>query len=361
MEIADTNDLAIHHVDISRLVDSGTVTGWLSGKIRGELPFPHLSGSDGLLLGQTDVFEANDVYYTPEYGAVINSRDEVYATTAAEAKFLTPDYSLIPRPNSSTKTIDEAGIFMAWGGNTNYGHYLIDCLSGIVALQRANIGYPLVSPSLQPWHRELLSLLGKEVTEIPEPVVACRKAAWSSCMNHYLHAPNDTLLHVRDIILSNTASQRGSDKIYVSRSKIEDKRRMVNELELEKRLVAEGFEVFHPQEHSIKHQISVFHRAKVVVGAAGAQMANAIFMKPGTVAIEICPDNYSGVWIRNLCHLANVQWCCHYFPSPILELPHSPWLFSYRIDVDQFSRFLNNCVPMGRIQKIKRALAYLTK
>ncbi|MGE9115663.1 glycosyltransferase 61 family protein, partial [Escherichia coli] len=109
-------------------------------------------------------------------------------------------------------------------------------------------------------------------------------------------------------------------------------------------------------------QVRVFHNAKVVIGATGAQMANVIFMKPGTVAIEICPSNYSGIWIRNLCYLAKIQWCSHYFPSPIVELPHSPWLFSYRINVDQFMNFVSEFAPSKPARfrhKIKIALTRL--
>jgi capsular polysaccharide biosynthesis protein len=351
-QIANANDLEIKNVDISRSVDSETVTAWLSGKTRGDLPFPDLNGSTGLFFGRTDVFEGRNVFYTPQYGAVLNSRFEVYETTAAEAKFLTPDYSLIPSSSDySGTTLDEAGIFMAWGGNTNYGHFLLDCLSGAAALHRAKIDYPLVSPQLQPWHRELLSLLGKECAEISDPIVNCKKAAWSSCMDHYLQAPNETLLHVRDTILSNTLGECEYDRVYVSRSKIDDKRRMVNELELEKRLIAEGFVIFHPQDHSVQDQVRVFNNAKIAVGATGAQMANVIFMKPGTMAIEICPSNYSGIWIRNLCYLAKIEWCSHYFPSPLLNLPHSPWLFSYKINVEQFMNFLLEVAPTTMSQK----------
>lgn len=339
--VADTGELTTIEIDESRKQSPEEITPWLDKKLRGELPVEGLDGSHGIWLSPTNVFQTNDVYYAPEYGAVMNSRSEIYEATAAEAKFLTPDYSLIPSKSDFNGTsLDEACIFMAWGGNTNYGHFLIDCLSGIMALEQAGIKYPLVSPTLKPFHRELLALLGVEVAEISEPIVHAKKAAWSSCMDHYLQAPNATILSVRDRILANIEMKPGGpDKVYVSRSRIDDKRRMVNEVELEDRLSAEGFAIIHPQDLSIADQVRLFRNASIVIGATGAQMANALFMRPGTIAMEITPSNYSGIWVRNICHLTGVNWFSHYFPSPITDLPNSSWLFSYWIDVDEFVKF----------------------
>jgi len=339
--LADEQNLEITILDRASLRPPEEITAWLSGKLAGSIPLEGLDGSQGLLLRDTTVYQGQNVFYAPEFGAVLNANSHIYETTAAEAKFLSPDYSFIPSKTDFSGThLEEAGIFMAWGGNTNYGHFLIDCLPGIIALERAGIKYPLISPPLSSWHRELMFLLDVKTIEFPDKLISVKRAAWSNCMDHYMHSPNKTLLHLRDRILSNVGPYEGSDRVYVSRSRITDKRKMINELEVEERLIQEGFSIVHPQELPVFKQIQIFNNASFVIGATGAQMANTLFMKPGATAFEICPSNYAGIWVRNICYMAGVDWRSHYFPSPINELPHSAWIFSYKVDVETLMAFV---------------------
>ena len=63
----------------------------------------------------------------------------------------------------------------------------------------------------------------------------------------------------------------GPERIYLSRSKLGlGKGGIVGEEELEQRLIAEGYEIFHPQDHSLKIQIARYKAAKQVIAADGS-------------------------------------------------------------------------------------------
>ena len=63
----------------------------------------------------------------------------------------------------------------------------------------------------------------------------------------------------------------GPEKLYISRSKFEFRKgSLVGETELEAHLAAQGYEIFHPQEHDIKTQIARYKAAKYIIAAEGS-------------------------------------------------------------------------------------------
>jgi capsular polysaccharide biosynthesis protein len=79
-------------------------------------------------------------------------------------------------------------------------------------------------------------------------------------------------------------------------------RSLVNEQELEDRLVAEGFVPVYPERLSFAEQFHLFSNADTVVGATGAAMANLIFSRPGAhvvICLSALPYHIYGYW-RNM-------------------------------------------------------------
>ncbi len=74
----------------------------------------------------------------------------------------------------------------------------------------------------------------------------------------------------------------GAEKLYISRSRLYSKRgRILGEPFLERALAAEGYEIFHPQEHTIEEQIARYKAARVVVSSdCSALHLSALFAKP---------------------------------------------------------------------------------
>ncbi|MDE4134921.1 glycosyltransferase 61 family protein [Phaeobacter sp. QD34_3] len=63
----------------------------------------------------------------------------------------------------------------------------------------------------------------------------------------------------------------GPEKIYISRSKLGlGKGGLLGEEQMEERLHAEGYEIFHPQDHSLSEQLARYKAAKQVIAADGS-------------------------------------------------------------------------------------------
>ncbi|WP_157708284.1 glycosyltransferase family 61 protein [Roseovarius faecimaris] len=76
--------------------------------------------------------------------------------------------------------------------------------------------------------------------------------------------------YVRGRIAANCPAQ-GPEKIYISRSKLKHGHQKVDQEErIERMMRAAGYEIFHPQRHSIAAQIRVYRAAKVIVGGDGS-------------------------------------------------------------------------------------------
>jgi len=320
------------------LVAPEAAMAWLSGKLAGNIPLPGLAGEEGIFADSTVVKRGENLYFSPEFGVIMTQDGQIFRETAKEAEFLSPDLSAVPRPSGNEPEVTAGAVFMPWGGNTNYGHFLIDGLSGIEAIRSTGEDVTLLAPPLKRWQREVLALIGERPLEIDHKLVRIRKVIWSTCMNQFLHWPNSILdrlsVRLRDSLLQNNTSK----KIYVSRSRIADEKRiLINEVEVENLLSEAGFTVINPQFLSVREQAEIFNAADIVVSTTGAQLSNILFMRPGSAVVEICPTNYPGIWTRNICYRLGLDWHCHYFSSP--EVQVDSYRFSYRIDAAAFVAF----------------------
>ncbi|GBR55528.1 capsular polysaccharide biosynthesis protein [Neokomagataea thailandica NBRC 106555] len=72
-----------------------------------------------------------------------------------------------------------------------------------------------------------------------------------------------------------------------------------NENELAKALAEIGFTIIRPETLSVTEQIRLFSKARFVMGALGAGMANLAWCKPGTIICELVPQQHP-----NPCNLA---------------------------------------------------------
>ncbi len=103
----------------------------------------------------------------------------------------------------------------------------------------------------------------------------------------------------------------GAEKIYISRSRLFSKRgRLLGEAHIEAAFAAEGYRIFHPQEHSLSEQIAQYKAARTVVSQdCSALHLAAFFARPDDrVAIIIRrPGDTIGDFLsqyRSFCGLA---------------------------------------------------------
>lgn len=324
-------------------------------------------GAGGVLRSAVDLARVENVWHAPAFGAVFDEQGRVFKSPVHEALYLTPTLAALPHtrredeatvfvPPADAPVIPSATVFMAWGGLHNYGHFLIDCLPALLAVQRAGAleRFPALAPPLLAWQTELLALLlGGEApmpTVVDAPIVRLGQAVFATPMDHFLHAPGPPLDAVRERILAAAAIPADATaprRIYVSRLG-SLKRELVNEAELESALEARGFTIVRPETLSVRDQIALFHRAEVVAAPAGAALANVLFCRPGTRVFEIQPSNFTGVWVRNIALLTGVDWRGFFAPSPLSETeivmegqlrPASE--FRWRLDLEGFLAFLD--------------------
>lgn len=78
----------------------------------------------------------------------------------------------------------------------------------------------------------------------------------------------------------------GERKLYISRNG----QRLLNESEIEKELLREGFEIVHPEAMEVADQLRLFSEARIIAGAIGSGMASMIWAPRGTAIIEIMSE-----------------------------------------------------------------------
>ena len=240
-------------------------------------------------------------YYMPQYGLVISHDGNVMKASFQEASYIAPDLAGLPHVQvaaagpellqlSDIPALSKAIITFPWGANSNYGHFLIDCLPAVATARQISelADYDFVFPPLKQWQRRHLHLIGlHKYKELDSPLYSVEDAVFLSCMDHFLHTPNSNLRLVPDIQLLNYRDCRpAGNKVYISR-RGNKKRLFLNEEDLELELSKLSFRIIEPSQHSVDEQISLFRSSDLVVGASGAGLANGLYCRPSAAIVEI--------------------------------------------------------------------------
>ena len=338
----------------------------LAPRLEGHLggaPIPDWAGGSlGSFQGDTAVCRVAGVHALPRYGAVIGAEGQVYASTVGESLSWNPDLAALPfvtragearrfTPPVDAPHLAAATVFMAKGGEFNYGHFLLDCLPALLAIDSLGLtaALPPIAPPLKRWNRELLSLAFPRlaVREVKAQAVRLDEAAFCTAMDHYLHKPNALVPQLRERILAHAArTGRGPARVYISRAY--PMRVMVDEPALEAGLAARGFVIARTETMSVGEQIALVRDARVVVGATGAGLSNALFAPEGAKVIEIQPQTFTSWWLRDMVQLAGGDWHGYFCPAPTAAREVS-WRYrirrgfrwGYRLGVEGFLAFLD--------------------
>jgi capsular polysaccharide biosynthesis protein len=315
------------------------------------------------------LFRVREAYYFPQWGAIVTPSGEVMWHSAAQARYLSLDWSALPFMQKrgaevhfnppSAPALDRAIVSMSLGAAANYGHFLCDCLSLIAMLSELPelSAYPYVFPSLQPWQRRHLELIGIEsrFEQLDGPLYRLSDAIFVSSMYRYLHVPNVSYRRLRDLELANRIrGSRSAQHIYVSRAEVTKKsplsRRFLSEDEVQKRLAALGFAILTPETNTVDEQIDFFRAADLVVGCSGAALANTLYCPPGATVVEIMPivEGHEYVhWVRNICAINGHRWRPYFCQGqrwePEMRHGQQHLGYSYAVDVDDLIEFIRRC------------------
>jgi Glycosyltransferase 61 len=174
-----------------------------------------------------------------------------------------------------------------WGGVlwAHFGHFLVESSSRLWALPSVEDDIqgilfipkrPKVGSEVRGFHRDFLALFGTDlpihVAAQPTGVEELVVPGQGFGLGKITEGTRRFRRSVHDRFASDIPAE-GAEKIYISRSKLGlGKGGLLGEEQLETLLEAEGYEIFHPQEHSLSDQIARYKAARQVIAADGSAL-----------------------------------------------------------------------------------------
>jgi capsular polysaccharide biosynthesis protein len=126
---------------------------------------------------------------------------------------------------------------------------------------------------------------------------------------------------LRSKLLPIAADSPSFDHIYLSRQS-GGVRSLINHDEVENCMRRLGFSVVDPTTLTLSEQVSVFSRAKVIIGVGGAAMTNLVFVTPGTKIVCLLSEQLADFYLwSNLASIVGASMT--YFTGPSHESPFS--------------------------------------
>ena len=200
----------------------------------------------------------------------------------------------------------------------NYFHWMSDVLGDIFLLTRHGYNVqrlPLIAvPSLkQPWQKEVLNLLeienAIEYDELP-------RLQPGKCLIPMRHKGIGKRLPVWQVsalrsvlgsLVENEPCSSSTNVLYISRQRA-SRRRIINENNLIHSLKEFGAKIVALEDFTVSEQMSLFQRAKVIIGAHGAGFTNIAFCPIGAKLIDIFPETRANPCFSIFAHQAGMRY-----------------------------------------------------
>jgi capsular polysaccharide biosynthesis protein len=192
------------------------------------------------------------------------------------------------------RPVRREGVVASLAQADNYGHWLLLALP-LVAYYREVLGgdpdFYYVGRRARRVHAETFRLLGIPAKRIlAEPVQADRLL--SAVTDRALGYDTEFLLFADKHLRPDTVRAGGDRLVLVSRATAAH-RRLVNEAECAAALrSAFGVELVRTDDMTLQDEIELFRNARLVIGAHGAGLTNAVFAPFGSALVEIAASTY---------------------------------------------------------------------
>lgn len=190
-----------------------------------------------------------------------------------------------------------AGVLVGNRFAKNYFHWLIECMPRV--LMARDLGYtaPFVTNRIPQQAGEILELFGPAVYLDDHELVEFGQLAVPYAPSYCPDLPEEVPLASYDDALlprlrQEIVTRLGSvppgraSLLYIARRGGHG-RNIINEPEIQARMVARGAQVIYPGEMTVAEQVSAFSGADVIVGPGGAGLANVLFCKPGATLVVL--------------------------------------------------------------------------
>lgn len=195
--------------------------------------------------------------------------------------------ALTTEPEAPSGEIADLSGTWLWGGVLwmHFGHFVVESASRLWALDELEEKIkgiifmpkrPRNGSEVLDFQKDFIGLMGRdlEVACIDTPTRVERLIVPGQGFGLGPMIPGtDAFRKAIAFNFANDIKPEGAEKLYVSRSAIPAARgNLIGETELEMHLSAEGYTIYHPQQHDLKHQIATYKAAKQIIAAEGSAL-----------------------------------------------------------------------------------------
>lgn len=305
----------------------------------------------GLPTGDVLLVHLRNALWSPRSGLIALQDGTIPDAPAQQVPHLAAAHAALR--HAPARRVARGTVWVSGGSARNYGHFLMDSLTGLAALDQSGLlhAFPPVTPALTPWQAGLIRAAGIKVPLPPcaDQAIAFDEVIYLTTLGHYLQR-NGALLQA---LISRMVPDRGDaqpdgEVVYLSRQGYTG-RILVNERPLQRALAARGVRILHPERLTAGDQIAAMRRARMVIGASGAALANLCFLPRGAGLVEIRPSTVVEMWLTLAAAQSSISHRVIAAQSPLsrVETPLATRLaqlprrilgryhYAYRVDMDQ--------------------------
>lgn len=222
--------------------------------------------------------------------------------------------ALTVEPRKPTGTLRERKGTWLWGGVLwmHFGHFLVESTARLWALDYLTHEIdgilfvpkrPRNGDEVHQFQKDLIALMGcdAEVVCTPEPEKIERLIVPGQGFGlgpMITGTPN--FRKVMQARFGKSVAPDGPDKLYISRSLLPSGRgNLIGEAALEEHLSAQGYTIYHPEKHDVRHQIATYKAAKKVIAAEGSALHMLAMVATADTEVAMIVRRPSGA-TRNL-------------------------------------------------------------
>jgi hypothetical protein len=184
-------------------------------------------------------------------------------------------------------------IHTPWFG---YFSWITTCLPRLISVLEKHPDAQLIYPeewNKFPYIKESLNQFPNlKIKIIPiDHHIFIRHFLFEPCREWTSHFDETYLLKIQSYFYSTfqlLGSKKKFKRIYISRA-YSERRKVINENELELYLMSKGFEIVYMEKLTFSQQVSLMYESEIVISTHGAGLANVNFMNKDSILIELTP------------------------------------------------------------------------
>ena len=238
------------------------------------------------------------------FGSVIlrdgPTRSIVYETFRPNDR---PAVSLPPESATAEAPPVEEGFFLGSAGSFNYGHFLVDDLPRIKALEMLDPGLAIVMASYGAAIDRVRTEAIRAIAGEREIVLLDRQRIYRFRRLFYVTPVSVHPTHKHPLALdwmvraafdaAGVIQAAPANKLLVVRRSRADGRALVNQVAIENLARRLGHEIVHAEDHGFLDQVRLFSQTLVAAGQMGAAMTNAVFCSKHTRVLHLAPEGWT--------------------------------------------------------------------